>query len=243
MLSAVGDMLAEKTGSTPPSVVALPGWMRSATDFAPIVEGLDAVSLYFPGFGTAPEPPEVWNSARYAEEVARAIEPFGPVVIVAHSFGGRVAVHLAASRPDLVSGLVLTGVPLVRLAAAPKPALGFRVIRSLARAHLVPQSVLETQRRKRGSADYNAAHGVMRDILVTLVGETYVDQLEAITAPVRMVWGELDTAAPADAGEAASRLVRNASYRVVPGAGHLLEGELRAEVRRELLALVEEVKK
>jgi pimeloyl-ACP methyl ester carboxylesterase len=241
MLSAVGDMLAEKNGATPPKVIALPGWMRSATDFAPIVDGLDAVSLYFPGFGTAPEPPEVWGSPRYAEEVARAIEPFGPVILVGHSFGGRVAVHLAASRPDLVKGIVLTGVPLVRLAAAPRPALGFRVIRSLARAHLIPQSVLEAQRRKRGSADYNAAYGVMRDILVTVVGETYVPQLEAISVPVRMVWGENDTAAPADAGEAASKLIAGATFRVVPGTAHLLEGALVPEVRAELLSLIQEV--
>jgi pimeloyl-ACP methyl ester carboxylesterase len=241
MLSAVGDLLAEKVGATPPKVVALHGWMRPATDFAAIVDGLDAVSLYLPGFGTTPEPPEVWNSARYAEEVARAIEPFGPVIIVGHSFGGRVAVHLAAAYPHLVSGLVLTGVPLVRLSAAPKPALGFRVIRSLARAHLVPRSVLEAQRRKRGSVDYNAAHGVMRDILVTVVGETYVPQLEAIRVPVRMVWGETDTAAPADAGKAASRLITGATFRVVPATGHLLEGALVPAVREELLALIEEV--
>ncbi|MCI4676764.1 alpha/beta hydrolase [Candidatus Mycolicibacterium alkanivorans] len=31
----------------------------------------------------------------------------GPVVVVGHSFGGAVALHLAAARPDLVSGLVL----------------------------------------------------------------------------------------------------------------------------------------
>lgn len=241
MLSAVGDMLAERVGDTPPSVVALPGWMRSPNDFAPIVEGLNAVSLYLPGFGTAEPPPTAWGSPRYAEEVARAIEPFGPVILLGHSFGGRVAVNLAAARPDLVKGVVLTGVPLVRLTAAPAPALGFRVIRSLARAHLVPQSVLEAQRRKRGSADYNAAEGVMRDILVTVVGETYAEQLAAIAAPVRMVWGENDTSAPADAGEAASKLIPDATFRVVPGTAHLLEGALVPEVRKELFALVEEV--
>jgi pimeloyl-ACP methyl ester carboxylesterase len=238
---ADGRLLADKTGATPPRVVALHGWGRTGADFADIVAGLDAVSIHLPGFGITPEPPTAWGSADYAAEVADAIAGFGPVILVAHSFGGRVAVHLAASHPELVRGIVLTGVPLVRLTAPPKAALGFRVVRSLARTGLVPASVLEKQRRSHGSADYRAAQGVMRDILVRVVGETYTDQLAAITAPVRMVWGENDTAAPADAGLAASQLLHDATFRAVPGAGHLLEGDLRAAVRAELLALNDEV--
>jgi pimeloyl-ACP methyl ester carboxylesterase len=76
---------------------------------------------------------------------------------------------------------------------------------------------------------------------VRVVGETYADELAAVTAPVRMVWGENDTAAPADAGLAASQLLRDATFRVVPGAGHLLEGDLSVAVRNELLALIDEV--
>ncbi|TBN56088.1 alpha/beta hydrolase [Glaciihabitans arcticus] len=242
MLTALADgaLLAEKTGATPPTVVALHGWMRTGADFAAIVSGLDAVSIHLPGMGVTPEPPEAWGTERYAEAVADAIEGFGPVILVGHSFGGRVAVRLAASRPNLVRGVVLTGVPLVRLTAAKKPALGFRIVRSLAKAKLVPQSVLEKQRRKHGSADYLAARGVMRDILVRTVGENYDDDLRRLSTPVRMVWGENDTAAPADAGRAAAAMVRGARFRVVPGAGHLLDGELRTAVREELTAMIEE---
>jgi pimeloyl-ACP methyl ester carboxylesterase len=238
---ADGRLLAEKTGATPPTVVALPGWMRSASDFSAIVDGKDAVSIHFPGFGVTAEPPTVWGSEDYAEEVASAISSFGPVILVGHSFGGRVAVRLAAKYPQYVSGLVLTGVPLVRLTAAPTPALSFRIVRSLAKKGLLPTSVLEKQRQKRGSADYLAAQGVMRDILVRVVGENYDDDLARITAPVRMVWGENDTAAPADAGLAASQLISGARFRTVAGAGHLMEGALRDAVRAELLELSTEI--
>ena len=242
MITALADgrLLAEKTGATPPTVVALPGWMRSATDFAPVVDGLDAVSIHFPGFGTTPEPLTVWGSEDYAEDVAAAIAGFGPVILVAHSFGGRVAVRLAAKYPQYVKGLVLTGVPLLRLHDAPKPAASFRIARSLAKKGILPKSVLEKQRQKRGSADYLAAQGVMRDILVRVVNENYADDLARINAPVRMVWGENDTAAPADAGLAASQLIAHSTFRAVPGAGHLIEGDLRPAVREELLAMIDE---
>jgi pimeloyl-ACP methyl ester carboxylesterase len=238
---ADGRLLAEKTGATPPTVVALHGWQRTGADFAEIVDGLDAVSIHLPGFGITPEPPTAWGSEDYAEAVADAIAGFGPVVLLGHSFGGRVAVRLAARYPQYVSGIVLTGVPLLRLTPAPKPALGFRVVRSLAKAGVVPAAVLEKQRRKHGSADYLAAQGVMRDILVRVVREDYRDDLARITTPVRMVWGENDTAAPADAGLAASQLIRGARYRAVAGAGHLLEGGLQDAVRHDLISLLDEV--
>jgi pimeloyl-ACP methyl ester carboxylesterase len=80
----------------------------------------------------------------------------------------------------------------------------------------------------------------MRDILVKVMREDYRDDLAKITVPVRMVWGEHDTAAPTDAGLAASKLLATATFRSVPGAAHLLEGDLPAAVREELLSLIEE---
>jgi pimeloyl-ACP methyl ester carboxylesterase len=238
---ADGRLLADKIGSTPPAVFALHGWQRSGADFAEIVAGLDAVAPNLPGGSTSAEPPaEAWGSPEYAELVADAIRPFGPVVVVAHSFGGRVAVHLAAKHPELVRGLVLTGVPLLRLQTAPKAPLGFRVLKRLAALGLVSQKRLEAERRKRGSSDYNAASGVVRDIFVKLVNEDYRDVLATITVPVRMVWGQDDNQAPADAGEAASRLIAGARFRTVPGGGHLLEGALKDAVREELLAMISE---
>ena len=240
MLTSLADgrLLAEKTGSTPPAVVALHGWARNGADFTAIVAGLDAIAPHLPGFGTTDAPPTAWGSADYAELVAEAIRPFAPVVILGHSFGGRVAVRLAAKYPELVTSLVLTGVPLVRLAPVSKPALLFRVVRALAKARILPRSVLEKQRTKHGSADYNAAQGVMREVLVKVVNENYRDDLAVIDVPVRMVWGEHDTSAPTDAGRAASELLTNATFTVVPGEGHLLEGALRDRVRAELVEVL-----
>lgn len=238
MLTSLADgrLLAEKTGATPPAVVALHGWQRTGADFSAIVSGIDAVAPNLPGASPAAEAPaEAWGSPEYAELVADAIRPFAPVVVVAHSFGGRVAVHLAAKHPELVRGLVLTGVPLLRPGAVPRASLTFRVIKALAKARLVSQRRLDAERNRRGSADYRAAQGIVRDIFVRLVNEDYRAQLAALTVPVRMVWGENDSSAPAAAGEAASKLIAGATFRVVPGAGHLLEGDLVAAVREELL--------
>lgn len=237
---AGGRVLAEKTGSTPPRVIALHGWGRDGGDFQTIVSGLDAVSIHLPGFGPAPAPDEVWGTEEYADLVAEAIAAYAPVLIVGHSFGGRIAVRLAAKRPELVRGLLLTGAPLVRLVAPVAPPLAYRIARWANRRGILSDHRMDALRNQIGSADYRAAQGVMRGILVRTVGENYDDDLAALTCPVRMVWGERDTAAPTDAGRVAAERC-GARFRVVAGTEHLLTGDLELAVREELLTFLDEL--
>lgn len=232
MLTTVGtsSLVAEKFGTGSPEVVALHGWGRTGADFASILAPHNALALHLPGFGPAPAPPTAWSSADYAREIAQALESVGPTVLLGHSFGGRIAVRLAAAYPHLVRHLVLTGVPLTRVHHVSKPRLAFRVVRALRRAHLVPESVLENARQKYGSADYRAATGVMRDILVGVVAEDYLDDAARVTCPVTLVWGEHDKPAPLAAAERAMEFFPQATLRVVSGASHLLEGTLEQEV-------------
>ncbi len=239
---AGGRVLAEKHGATPPRVVALHGWGRDGTDFATILSGLDAVSIHLPGFGPAPAPDEVWGSDDYADLVAEAIAAYAPVVIVAHSFGGRVAVQLTARRPELVRGLVLTGVPLVRLTPPTRPPLAFRVARWANARGLLSDQRMDALRNERGSADYRAAQGIMRGIMVRAVNENYDDALAALSiarVPKRFVWGANDTAAPTEAGRVAAERA-GSSFRIIDGCAHLLTGDLELAVREELLAVLAE---
>lgn len=216
--------------------VFLHGWGRDRHDFAAVVDRVPGrvVSVDLPGFGTSPPPPEAWGAAEYAALVADALDelaakdappaaPDGAVsrVLVGHSFGGRVATALAADRPDLASGLVLVGVPLLRReggGTAPAPA--FRLGRALHRRGLISEARMESLRQRYGSADYRAAAGVMRAVLVRVVGESYEDELGRLRCPLEMVWGDDDTAAPVAVARRAARLVAGSQLDVIGGVGH-----------------------
>lgn len=228
---ADGRVLAERIGEFPPRVIALHGWGRSGADFVSLLAGLDAAAIHLPGFGPTSPPETAWGTRDYADLVAEAIAPFAPVVVVGHSFGGRVAVRLAAKHPDLVSGLVLTGAPLIRATARAKPTLAYRIAKWANRVGVLSDAAMESRRRSAGSADYNAAQGIMRDIMVKTVNENYDDDLTAVTCPTWLVWGENDTAAPTAAGKIASERIRGALWRVIPGEAHLLTPTLGAAVR------------
>ena len=96
---------------------------------------------------------------------------------------------------------------------------------------MLSDATMEARRRAAGSADYNAAEGIMRDIMVKTVNETYDDDLAAISCPTWLVWGENDTSAPTAAGKVASERIRGARWTVVPSEGHLLTARLGAAVR------------
>lgn len=218
-----GTVFVEHVTGRAPCILALHGWRRDRSDLLVALRGREVVAVDLPGFGSSPEPPEPWGAAAYADAVAKLTLEIegGPFLVVGHSFGGRVAVHLAARHPELVSGIVLAGVPLLRTSSKPKSPLVYRGVRTARRMHLVPDRALEAMRRRYGSDDYRAATGRMRDVLVRVVNEDYREQLGQIECPVGLCWGADDTSAPAAvASEAAELVTRLVRLDIVQGVGH-----------------------
>ena len=226
-----------------PWVIALHGWARSHKDWHAVLGAkpvgtvpqpsaspagedageLSAVALDLPGFGATPPPPDAWGSADYAAAIAPVLSELQlPAVVVGHSFGGRVAVHLAAAQPDRVRALVLTGVPLLRAPTSRSPALRYRIGRALHARGLIGESRMEALRQRYGSADYRASTGIMRQVLVRTVNESYEEELSALRCPVELVWGDDDTEAPLSMAETAAELLGSTRFTVCAGAGHLV---------------------
>ncbi len=224
---ADGALFAEAYGTGTPRVLALHGWGRRGNDFARSLADFDALAVDLPGFGATPPPAEVLGAEGYAALVSPVLDLFDqPPVILGHSFGGRIAVCLAAAHPDRVGPVVLTGAPLVRLGPGRKPPLGYRVIRGLNKVRLVSDDRMEQIRRTRGSTDYRAASGVMRDILVKVVNEDYEPQLRQLRSRAVLLWGENDYEVPVEVAKRAMQIIRQgggpAELEVLPGVGHLV---------------------
>jgi pimeloyl-ACP methyl ester carboxylesterase len=242
---ASGRVFGERVGSGPAWVLALHGWGRSHHDFDEVLapardDGapLDAVALDLPGFGATPPPPAAWGSPEYASAVAAVLDEMpGPIVVVGHSLGGRVAVHLASLRPERIAGLVLVAAPLARLDEPRRAPRSYRAVRALARAGLVGEARLERARRRHGSADYRAATGMMRDVLVTVVAERYDDVLGSLSCPISLVWGELDDQTPVAVAEEIARLTGCGAPTVLAGVGHLVPTQAPAPLRSAIEAL------
>lgn len=241
-----GTIFGSIVGSRPPTVLALHGWGRTHSDFDRVLTGFDAISVDLPGFGATPPPSAVWGARDYAAALIPILQEFEePPVVVGHSFGGRVAVCVAASHPELVSALLIIGAPLVRPPDRPgaRSPLRYRAVRFLRGLRLIPESRLEEARQRFGSIDYRSANGVMRDILVRVVNETYEQELSQLSTRTHLLWGLDDEAAPVAGARLAKDLLdqapAEASMALLTGIGHDVLAEDPDKVQAELSMLLD----
>ena len=221
----------ESCGSGPP-VLLLHGWGVSSALFQPTIAGLKhaftLIAPDFPGFGATPPPPEAWSVGDYTTWLVKLLDNLNisQACVIAHSFGGRVAIKLASRYPERVSKLVLTGGAGIR----PKRTLryhvevrSFKILRWLSRTPLVPAALRRRAAKhveQRGSSDYQQASGTVRGSFVRVVNEDLREALPRIQAPTLLIWGERDDTTPLADGQLMERLIPDAGLVVFKNAGH-----------------------
>ena len=182
-----------------------------------------------PGFGDAPAPPPDWDTSKYADLVQQYLteRASGSVILVGHSFGGRVSLRLAARRSTQIGGAVLLavpGLPSQGWSRARQKRAGIRLLRRLLHLlrPLTGPSLLEWHTRRYASRDYVEA-GALRPILVRTVNEDLTESARLSTCPFLLVYGTDDTETPAWLGGRYRELMgARASLELLPHKDHHL---------------------
>ncbi len=193
------------------------GWGGSIASFKGLADRLSSeyrvtlVDLY--GFGDTPHPDHPLKIEDYAEGVREIIRAAGEdeVILVAHSFGGRVALRLAANDPS-ISGLVLID------AAGMRPRRGIRYYLRVWSYKLGKR--LGVKRLPQGSADYLALRGAMRKTFVNVVNEHSEKDAEKVTVPTLLLWGSEDKDTPPYMCRRLHRLIPSSEVVMIKGASH-----------------------
>jgi len=212
-------------------VVLLHGWGVSSQSLtglaATLADGFRVLTVDLPGFGWSQAPPAAWGTLDYAGHVERLMLETGlqRAAVLGHSFGGRVALRLAAAGPDRVSRLVLVasagirpprgGGYYARVAAVKLTRWFFTLPGWGATGRRIHSAVSE----RFGSRDYRTA-GSMRPTLVRVVNEDLAGILPGIRMPALIVWGDQDQEVPRSAMEAMAAGLPDARLVVFEGAGH-----------------------
>ena len=184
------------------------------------------------GFGSTPLD-RAMTVDEYADGIAEWMSEFavGGAVIVAHSFGGRVAISLAARHPEAVKGLVLIS------SAGVRPRRSLRRFCKVAAFKLRRRLGLDVSRF--GSDDYRAAQGCLREVLKLAVNNHQEKQLRKIRVPVLVIYGKDDRETPPYTAKKIARLVADGAAIGLSG-GHFCYLEHAASIAAAIRALAKE---
>ncbi len=188
------------------------------------------IQLDFPGFGASEEPEEPWDVTAYANFVERFATELGltRVILLGHSYGGRVSIMLA-SRPTLPFELVRlvlmdsAGVLPVRTKKQEAKTRRYKRMRDFLSKPWVYEffpDLIDDWRSRQGSEDYRNATPLMRRTLVMAVNEDLSGLFDKVSVETLLIWGENDDATPLSDGQKMEAMMQNAGLAVIPEAGH-----------------------
>ncbi len=226
----------ELTGRGEKRLLLLHGWGCSSVTMRPLARELEksaqVLSVDFPGHGQTPKPTETWGVPEYAAALKSLLTAlnYTPCAVIAHSFGARVAIYLAAEDSGLFTQLLLTGAAGIRPKQSGQAQArqgNYQRIKKVAGAlrkvgFLAPVAdrVQEAAVQKYGSADYRALTPDMRQTFSRIVSLDLSDRLGQIRQPTLLIWGEKDDATPLWMGRQMERDIPDAGLVVFEGGSH-----------------------
>jgi pimeloyl-ACP methyl ester carboxylesterase len=190
-------------------------------------------ALDLPGFGKSPfTPPSPspsrggnnngWAVGDYAKVVKEFIEKLDlkNVILIGHSFGGRVAIKLVAKYPILISKLILVDSAGFAMDANKKSAMNFAA--KIARPFFKPkfmQGLRKKIYRQIGAEDYLATPELQKTF-VNITSEDLTADMKNIKLPTLIIWGENDTETPLEFGKKMNTLIPNSKFVILKNVGH-----------------------
>lgn len=176
-------------------IVFLHGYLASKESFAPQIayfsQKYRVTALDFPGFGGAEALPAAWSVGDYADWTLCALAELGISFphVIAHSFGGRVAVK-CLSRGNVFDRAVLVG------CAGIVPPRTFSYHVRVKTYRFVKKIAPKFAEKKFGSEEYRQLSPLMRESYKKIVNEDLRGDAKQIARPVLFVNGTRDCAVP-----------------------------------------------
>lgn len=227
----------KRAGERGPLVFILHGWGGSAASWVKVQElladkGFRVIVPDLPGFGKSDEPPSPWGVGDYADwfqSFIRAITKsynrhLETYLLLGHSFGGRVAIKLAAAHPPGLQKLVLVSAAGIKKRVSPFVSLVAKTLDWLFSLPLLrrfkPPLRAFSYRYVLRRTGYLKAQGVMKEVFQKVVAEDLQPLLKQIMAPTLIVWGEKDKLTPLEDARLMRREIPHAQLEVLKDIGH-----------------------
>lgn len=195
-------------------IIILHGWGHNGDLWAQLAHqlGKNALAIDMPGFGKEPLVKNDWGVLEYAKWVENKISMYKEVVLIGHSFGGRVASEIASKNPQYLKGLILSGAPCIY-----RPTLQTKLKIKIYK--LLKFFLPKNFRKLFYSGDLRES-GKLEKVFRKVVNFDQSEQLKRIHIPTLLIWGENDQDVPLRIAREINSLIKDSELKVIENAGH-----------------------
>ena len=199
-------------------LVFLHGYLSSKESFYPQINYFSrrfrVTAPDLPGFGGSGPIPAAWSVGEYADWLEGFLKERGIVFpcVIAHSFGGRVALKCLAR--GLFDRAVLTGCAGI----VKRRTLSYHI--KVKSYRLVKKFAPRFAEAKFGSAEYRSLSPLMRESYKKIVNEDLREEAKRIARPVLYLNGERDRETPLSSVKILHECTAGSQLAVLKGCGH-----------------------
>lgn len=215
-------------GTGEKAIIFLHGWRANKEVWQQVAYkliSLPAHKMYaidLPGFGSSQVPKQPFTVGDYAEIVKGFVEKLDlkSVVIVGHSFGGRIGIKFAAKYPLLIEKLVLVDAAGFAMDGSKKITMNFAA--KIAKPFFKPkfmQGFRKSIYKQIGAEDYVATPELQKTY-VNVTAEDLTEDLKKINCSTLIITGENDKETPVEFGKRMQSLIPNSKFTILANAGH-----------------------
>lgn len=201
-------------------IVLIHGWNQSKKIWDQIINNFDfkTVAIDLPGFGNENLISKEWGVQEYTRWLKERIGKLKPnknsIVLVGHSFGGRIATRIALENPRWLKAIVLSGSPSIY-----RPNTKTRVLISIYKLLkiFIPRKIKLIFLPKELKKAYVSG---LDEIFRRVVTYDQTPSLSKISVPTLLIWGENDTEVPLHIPKEMNNKIKNCKLSIIENAGH-----------------------
>lgn len=184
--------------------------------------------LDLPGFGKSNEPSTIWGVDDYVELIKNFSNnlKLENIILIGHSFGGRIAIKFAAKYPEKIKALILTGAAGIKRTLTVKQKTFYylakigKIFFSLPLISKFEKLAQKVLYKATGEKDYYNAQGVMKETFKKVIAEDLTPSLEKINKPTLLVWGENDLSTPISDAYIMKERIKKSELVIIEKANH-----------------------
>lgn len=216
-----------KTGSSKKFIVFLHGWGADLNSFFWVDEYFnDRFSMMyvdFPGFGKSDEPETDYYVSDYVKELKNLLNEFDieELVLVGHSFGGRVAIKFTFLFQDDYQNLKLCLIDSAGILPRRTIKYYYRVWKyKRCKQKTLKNLKFKEKLNKFGSEDYKKLSSRMKKVFVNVVNEDLSCCAKKINVKTILIWGKNDNETKLYMAKKLHKFIKNSELYVFKNAGH-----------------------